>query len=136
MKISQSLADTFHPLDRKRFEAIKRDEFKLPHTLIGLKYLRDKARNERDLRELYRDRALYELLQNADDAGAKKAACILSRDGLAFVHDGQWFTVDNFRSLADGWSDKDPSQCIGHKGLGFRSVLDITPAPYLIKVDR
>jgi hypothetical protein len=37
------------------------------------------------------------------------------------LHDGQWFSSANFRSLADGWSDKDPNQCIGHKGLGFRS---------------
>ena len=97
--------------------------------------MRGKAHNERDLRELYRDRAPYELLQNADDAGARTALFILSEEGLAFIHDGNWFTVDNFRSLADGWSDKDPGKCIGHKGLGFRSVLDITPSPYLVRIE-
>jgi len=118
-----------------RFERIKDSEFRPGYDLIGLKYLRDKAGNERNLRELYRGRAPYELLQNADDAGARKAVFIVSLEGLAFAHDGHWFTVDNFRSLADGWSDKDPNQCIGHKGLGFRSVLDITPAPYLLEAE-
>lgn len=134
MEISQILKDKLQPLDRTRFQKI-RDEFRPSYNLIDLKYLRDKAGNERNLRELYRGRAPYELLQNADDAGAKKVAFILSRGGLVLAHDGRWFTLDNFRSLADGWSDKNPNQCIGHKGLGFRSVLDITPAPYLVKVD-
>jgi hypothetical protein len=122
-------------LNRKTFEQIKGKEFKPEYSLMGLKYLREKAGKERDLRELYRGRGPYELLQNADDARATNVVFILSEMGLTFAHDGQWFTLDNFRSLADGWSDKDPSQCIGHKGLGFRSVLDITPSPYLIKVD-
>lgn len=136
MIVPQAVRDGIESLDRARFEKIKEAEFKPAYDVPGLKYLRDKARNERDLRELYRGRALYELLQNADDAQAKKAVFVLSSDGLAFAHDGRWFTVANFRSLADGWSDKDPNQCIGHKGLGFRSVLDMTPAPHLVKIDR
>jgi hypothetical protein len=134
VNIPQSQLDRIQPLDRVRFERIKDTEFRPKHDLIGLKYLRDKAGYERNLRELYRGRALYELLQNADDAGAPRVAYVLSSEGLAFAHAGRWFTVDNFRSLADGWSDKDPNECIGHKGLGFRSVLDITPAPHLMKV--
>jgi hypothetical protein len=79
---------------------------------------------------------MYELVQNADDVHAKNAAFVVTTDGMAFLHDGDWFSIANFRSLADGWSDKDPAQCVGHKGLGFRSVLDITPAPHVLKVDR
>ncbi|MCL0058494.1 DUF3883 domain-containing protein [Dehalococcoidia bacterium] len=135
VSIPQKQLDRIQPLNRIRFERMKDTEFRPGYDLIGLKYLRDKAGNERNLRELYRGRAPYELLQNADDAGANKAVFILSAEGLAFAHDGDWFTVENFRSLADGWSDKDPNQCIGHKGLGFRSVLDITPAPYLLKAE-
>jgi len=122
------------PLDREIFQQIQQTEFRPAYDLMGLKYLREKAGKERDLRELYRGRAPYELLQNADDAGAKRAIFILCQEGLAFAHDGNWFTVDNFRSLADGWSDKDPGECIGHKGLGFRSVLDLTPSPYLAHI--
>lgn len=85
---------------------------------------------------MYRGRAPYELLQNADDVKATQAVFILVSDGLCFLHDGAWFSVANFRSLADGWSDKDPNQCIGHKGLGFRSVLDLTPSPGVVKLDK
>jgi hypothetical protein len=42
--------------------------------------------------------------------------------------------VENFRSLAEGWSNKRPGECIGHKGLGFRSVLDLTASPVLGRV--
>lgn len=132
---SQIITDKVQSLDLTQFQKIKESEFRSSYKLTGLKYLRDKAGHERNLRELYRGRAPYELLQNADDAGAKKVAYILCSDGLVFVHDGRWFTIDNFRSLADGWSDKDPEQCIGHKGLGFRSVLDITPSPYICKIE-
>ena len=122
------------PLDFNSFNQIRDIEFIPSHRLTDLKYLRERAKYERDIRELYKGRAPYELLQNADDTGAHKATFILTIDGLIFAHDGQWFTVSNFRSLADGWSDKDPNQCIGHKGLGFRSVLEITPSPQLIKI--
>src|SRR6266404_8269516 len=122
------------PLDLSRFTQIKDSAFRPGYDLTALKYLRDKAGRERDLRELYRGRAPYELLQNADDAKAKIVVFIMSDEGLAFAHDGNWFTVANFRSLADGWSDKDPNECIGHKGLGFRSVLDITPTPHLLRI--
>jgi len=123
------------PLTRDAFTRVVDDEFRCGFDGNALKLLREKAGRERDLRELYRGRAPHELLQNADDAGASRAVFITTDDGLAFIHDGNWFTVANFRSLADGWSDKDPAQCIGHKGLGFRSVLDITPAPHVLKLD-
>jgi len=135
MDIPKKLKDKFQKFDLGTFEAMKEKEFRPGFNLTDLKYLRDKAGNERNLRELYRGRPAYELLQNADDAHAHVVAFILCHDGLVFAHDGDWFTVENFRSLADGWSDKDPNQCIGHKGLGFRSVLDITPSPYLAEVD-
>jgi len=133
MELSQYVENNA-PLDLSRFLKIKDREFRPGYDLTGLKYLRLQAGRERDLRELYRDRAPYELLQNADDARAKAVVFILSDDGLAFAHSGNWFTVANFRSLADGWSDKDPDQCIGHKGLGFRSVLDLTPCPHLLSL--
>jgi hypothetical protein len=123
------------PLDLSRFTTIKDREFRPGYDLTALKYLRLQAGRERDLRELYRGRAPYELLQNADDAKAIIVVFIVSEDGLALAHDGNWFTVANFRSLADGWSDKDPNECIGHKGLGFRSVLDLTPSPHLLSLN-
>ena len=66
--IPQDKLDKIQPLDLPRFEKIRESEFRPPYNLFGLKYLRDKAGNERNLRELYKSRAPYELLQNADDA--------------------------------------------------------------------
>ena len=103
--------------------------FPLLPDYMGLSHLHTLAQRERDLRESYRGRAPYELLQNAADANATKALYILTSEGLAFIHNGKWFTGQNFSSLAHGWSDKDPEECIGHKGIGFRSVLDMTSAP-------
>lgn len=95
--------------------------------------MRTLAKHEDGMRHFYQGRAPYELLQNADDVGARQATFILSKDGLAFAHDGLWFTDKNLQSLAEGWSDKNPAECIGHKGLGFRAVLGITAAPHLIQ---
>jgi len=134
MEIPAAITEGVTLLDRSRFSKVRDQWIRPSFDLTGLKFLRLKAESERFVRELYRNRAPYELLQNADDAKAKRAVFILTPEGMAFVHDGAWFTVANFRSLADGWSDKDPKQCIGHKGLGFRSVLDITPAPHVIQV--
>ncbi|MCK4625185.1 MAG: DUF3883 domain-containing protein [Phycisphaerae bacterium] len=135
MKLPASLVDKHTPLDNGQFTKVRDQQIRPSLDRTGLHLLREKAGRERDLRELYRGRAPYELLQNADDAGATHAIFMLLPDGLVFIHSGLWFTVENFLSLVDGWSDKDPNQCIGHKGLGFRSVLDITPAPHVLKVD-
>lgn len=135
MQLPTRTIDIATQLDHNQFNKTRDEKLRPSLNLTGLKYLREKAGRERDLRELYRGCAPYELLQNADDVKARNAVFILTRDGLCFAHDGRWFTSANFQSLADGWSDKDPRECIGHKGLGFRSVLDITPAPHVLKID-
>jgi hypothetical protein len=134
VEIPESIASAATGLDRASFVKTRDTWIRPSFDLTGLKLLREKAGRERDIRELYRGRAPYELLQNADDVKATQAVFVLVRDGLCFLHDGAWFSVANFKSLADGWSDKDPNQCIGHKGLGFRSVLDLTPSPVVVKV--
>jgi len=88
------------PLTASSFEQIKKREFVPEHSLTGLKFFRDKARNERDLRELYRGRAPYELLQNADDSGASVVVFSLASDGMTFAHNGRWFNVGNFLSVS------------------------------------
>ena len=62
MKIPQIIVDKMQPLDRTQFEKIKDREIEPKYDLIGLKCLRNKAKNERDLRELHRNRTFYELL--------------------------------------------------------------------------
>ena len=135
MEIPQGIAAGATVLDRVQFEKARKERLRPSYERDGLRVLHLLASRERDVRELYRGRAPYELLQNADDVHASRAVFVLTREGLGFAHDGNWFSVANFVSLAEGWSDKDPKECIGHKGIGFRSVLDITPSPHVLKID-
>ena len=76
---------------------------------------------------LYTDSShyIYELLQNAEDAGARNAKFIQYEDRLEFMHDGRPFTEQNLKSLCNiGLSDKKYNQ-IGEFGVGFKSVFGI-----------
>ncbi len=91
----------------------------------------------------YHGRFLIELLQNAHDALKHKLEhgelsrieIILDPDdgqfgALYVANDGNKFSESNFRSLSQlGQSDKNPQESIGNKGIGFRSVLEITTSP-------
>lgn len=97
----------------------------------------------------YHSRFLIELIQNAHDAlfDIEKEKVdkdtpkddgrieIVITDELPFgalyvANDGLPFTEPNFSSLSRfGQSDKDPEKHIGNKGIGFRSVLEITHEP-------
>ena len=79
--------------------------------------------------QLYTDKShfVYELLQNAEDAGAKSIKFIQYADRLEVFHDGKPFTKQNLISLCDiGLSDKtDDYNKIGEFGVGFKSVFGI-----------
>ena len=91
----------------------------------------------------YHGRFLIELVQNAHDAlfeigvmdTPQRIEIVLAEDehpygALYIANDGQPFTPSNFKALSNlGQSDKDPQKSIGNKGIGFRSVLEITKAP-------
>lgn len=91
----------------------------------------------------YHGRFLVELLQNAHDAllppaergGQSSRIEIALRDegqswALYVANDGYPFSSSNFKSLSQlGQSDKNPQESIGNKGIGFRSVLEITDSP-------
>lgn len=97
----------------------------------------------------YHGRFLIELIQNAHDALFDIEKQKLDRDtpddngrieivianeppfgALYVANDGLPFTEPNFSSLSRfGQSDKDPEKHIGNKGIGFRSVLEITRKP-------
>jgi len=67
-----------------------------------------------------------ELLQNADDAGARRVQVSL-RDGLfVFEHDGKDFIEEEFRSLCRfGYSNKRLLRTIGFRGVGFKSTFSL-----------
>lgn len=75
-------------LDYAAFDRLREKKLRTPSDYQGLRLLKSQAIRERDLRELYEGRAPYELLQNADDAGATKAVFLLTDEGLAFAHNG------------------------------------------------
>lgn len=103
--------------------------------------------------EKYSDQAhfIYELLQNADDAGATKARFYLKKDQLIFAHDGtRHFSVSNPKS-----EDKDSQTgelgdinaitsiansnkteaSIGKFGVGFKAVFQYTSTPFIYDQD-
>jgi hypothetical protein len=97
----------------------------------------------REVTHQYKGRFLIELLQNAHDALKERPAhksdgrihLVLSRapglSGVLYVaNDGTHFTESNFKKICQfGQSDKDPQKNIGNKGIGFRSVLEISECP-------
>lgn len=79
--------------------------------------------------QLYTDKShfIYELLQNAEDTGAKQICFAQYDDRLEVMHNGRPFTKENLQRLCDvGLSDKinDLNQ-IGEFGVGFKSVFTI-----------
>jgi len=91
----------------------------------------------------YHGRFLIELIQNAHDAlgGGSSGRIHIrfeqsdSEHGTLFVaNDGEPFSRSNFERIsALGQSDKDPQKSIGNKGIGFRSVLELTDCPEFIR---
>jgi hypothetical protein len=103
--------------------------------------LQEDVSQEAQVASDYRGRLVYELLQNADDAMADAET---SNDRVSFlVTDGELWIANTGRALTDGdvfglcglgASSKvdaggNRRASIGHKGLGFKSVLEITAAP-------
>lgn len=109
------------------------------------------TRNYRSLHSLtqqvehqYHGRFLVELIQNAHDAllpdvGVDDGRIEIRLDPVDGAHgtlyvanDGSPFTESNFTSLSQlGQSDKNPQESIGNKGIGFRSVLEISDSPQI-----
>jgi hypothetical protein len=86
------------------------------------------------LTELYPDNAhfIYELLQNAEDAEAKKASFELSKHQLKFTHNGKKLFSENdieaITNIGKG-TKKDDVNKIGKFGVGFKSVFSYTQSP-------
>lgn len=89
---------------------------------------------KRLLTDLYPDNAhfIYELLQNAEDAGASSVKFILNDDGLEFSHDGgRLFSikdVESITSIGNSTKRDDPTS-IGKFGVGFKAVFAYTNTP-------
>ncbi len=85
------------------------------------------------LRDLHPDRThfIYELLQNADDAGASWIEFSVAPDELVVTHDGRPFNEADVRGItgiAAGTKADDLTK-IGKFGVGFKSVYAYTTRP-------
>ncbi len=82
---------------------------------------------------LYTDRThfVYELLQNAEDAGATRIKFLLDKDKLTILHDGKEFDhndVEGICGVGDTTKEGDVTK-IGRYGIGFKSVFTYTSEP-------
>lgn len=103
--------------------------------------LQEDVSQEAQVAHDYRGRLVYELLQNADDAFAgvpsdnDQALFRLTDSELWVANTGRPFTEADVRGLCGlGASSKTRADgprraSIGHKGLGFKSVLEISDTP-------
>src|ERR1700757_1285153 len=103
--------------------------------------LREDVGQESQIAQDYRGRLVYELLQNADDAMAAGGAssCIrfeLTDKDLWVANSGRPLDEADVRGLCGISASKKSAQqgqkrraSIGHKGMGFKSVLEVTDAP-------
>jgi hypothetical protein len=102
--------------------------------------LKEDVGQESQIAQDYRGRLIYELLQNADDAMSSVAsetaniAFVLDDNDLWVANSGRPLDGPDVRGLC-GISASRKGQSgyrrasIGHKGMGFKSVLEITDAP-------
>ena len=85
------------------------------------------------LGQLYSERThfIFELIQNAEDAGATELAFELFDDRLEVRHDGRPFTEADVRGVCGvGTSEKSGDLTkIGQFGIGFKSVYAYTKSP-------
>ena len=103
--------------------------------------LREDVGQESQIAQDYRGRLIYELLQNADDAMSAEpgSACIrfeMTDTDLWMANSGRALDEADIRGLCGISASKKSMQqgrkrraSIGHKGMGFKSVLEITDAP-------
>jgi len=91
------------------------------------------------LGQLYSERThfIFELIQNAEDAGATELAFELFSDRLELRHDGRPFTEADVRALCGvGQSGKSGDlTAIGKFGIGFKSVYAYTRTPHVYSGD-
>lgn len=96
------------------------------------------AQAEKFLQQAYEGRYLFELIQNVRDANkevGKDGNVILSLEKgvLSVLNSGAEFSADGIRSITTiGDSTKESQDYIGFKGIGFKSVQEISDSPKIV----
>jgi hypothetical protein len=82
---------------------------------------------------------IMELLQNAEDEGAKNVSFKLTENELLFSHDSEkLFDFNDIRAISnfgDNQEKKEKPNAIGRHGIGFKSVYSITDSPRIVSSD-
>ncbi len=91
------------------------------------KMLEDLAAMEKYMSESYDGRTFIELLQNADDAKAKRVVAFTIEDTLIVANDGRKFNDEDIVSICrSGASNKQRGENIGYRGVGFKSATTLS----------
>lgn len=76
---------------------------------------------------------IFELIQNADDCGAKNIKISIEKEKLYFEHDGRNFELKDIKQITKASSEDNEKATdegkIGQFGIGFKSVFNITTTP-------
>jgi predicted RNA-binding protein YlxR (DUF448 family) len=82
---------------------------------------------------------ITELLQNAEDEGAKNVSFELKDNELVFSHDAtNLFNFSDIRAISnfgDNQEKKEKPNAIGRFGIGFKSVYSITDTPRIVSAE-
>ena len=116
---------------------IRGENLKIYHT--SAQRLREDIGQEDEIARDYRGRLIYELIQNADDAtetgDSAQLLIELQPDGLWFANSGRELVEGDVRGICGISASTKRVEgakkraSIGHKGMGFKSVLEISRAP-------
>lgn len=118
-------------MEESIFNAVRLELLQEAERSPGL--LADLANLERYIAETYSARSFIELLQNADDAEAKRLLIAQEGDWLICANDGRPFSRNDFYSLCrSAFSEKKRGQSIGYRGIGFKSVVGMVNEVHLI----
>lgn len=84
--------------------------------------------------ESYHSRSVIELLQNADDALAKKFYIAAEEDYVIVANDGRYFEEKDIMSICRSGSStkKRDGKSIGYRGIGFKSVINLAERVHII----
>ena len=137
---SQRLRHHIEGLYRKEIESVRSEatQGRLEHIL---KSLDERGRGQELIRQQYTGRYPFELLQNANDAAGEacregRTRFVLTDESLMVADNGIGFGIAQVNAICGlGRSSKDPGKSIGYKGLGFKSVGEISRRPQVICPD-
>jgi len=80
-------------------------------------------------------RWLFELLQNSDDAKASEVRIVIDKDTIYVADNGNCFKPEALSAICGtDFSDK-TTGTIGRKGLGFKSVYEVSQNPQVLTLD-